>query len=60
MNWIEILRIYGGNSYPLSNGWGDGILVGAWQFEGKIKVLVAWPNGDNPKQLFTEDWKKPA
>lgn len=43
-----------GRPLSLPNGWGDAIVVGAWKSEGAPRVLLAWPNAENPKNLFNE------
>jgi hypothetical protein len=57
MNWREIIIKYAGYTFPLSNGWGVGQLVGTWELNGKIHALLAWPSAQNPTELFNEDWK---
>lgn len=57
MNWFEIMTKYAGHTFPLSNGWGVGQLVGAWELNGETRVLLAWPGAQNPKELFNEVWK---
>lgn len=51
----EIIRRVAGTKLPLSNGWGLGVVVGCWKIDEKVKLLLAWPSAENPKQLFNED-----
>jgi hypothetical protein len=29
-------------------------VCGGWMVNGEIRILLAWPNADNPEQLFNE------
>ena len=57
----EIIKRIAGYELPTSNGWGTGVVVGAWKLrrqgddEPHVRLLLACPGASNPVQLFNED-----
>lgn len=37
----EIIREMAGQRLPLTNGWGLGVVVGAWKLKGEVRLLLA-------------------
>lgn len=57
----EVAKRLIGKELPPTNGWGRGVVVGAWRLrregesENHVRLLLASPTAENPIQLFNED-----
>ncbi len=57
----EIIKRLAGRELAPSNGWGRGVVVGAWKLRRHgedsthVRLLLACPTAENPVQLFNED-----
>lgn len=56
----EIIKRLAGRELQPTNGWGKGVVVGAWKLrrtgeEAHVRLLLACPTAENPVQLFNED-----